>query len=136
MLRSHNYNTKQGNAVLNCIASLNGRHITVDEIAANLSQNGNSVGIATIYRWLEKLEQNGIVRKLFVDGVSGACFQYVTEAAGFHLMCARCGRLDDLKCNEVIDFENHVLQSHDFRIDTTRTVLYGKCAACAENEGK
>jgi len=136
MARVSKYTTKQGSTILSYLATLGNKYITVDELAAELSKNGNPVGITTIYRQLNKLEQGGKVRKLVVDGISGACYQYAGSACAdsLHLMCEGCGKLLDLNCLEVSGFEHHIMRYHQFRIDTAKTVLYGKCKHCAGEE--
>jgi Fur family ferric uptake transcriptional regulator len=136
MARATSYHTKQGRAVASYLAAHGDKHITVDEIAAALSGGGNPVGVTTIYRWLDKLERRGKVRKLVVDGIAGACFQYIggADADSLHLMCEDCGQLIDLPCYEASGFESHILRAHRFHVDITKTVLYGKCARCVEGE--
>ncbi|GHV48969.1 transcriptional repressor [Clostridia bacterium] len=132
MSRAGIYSTKQGEAVLSYFRTLGDTHTTVEQISAHFADNGIPIGITTIYRHLDKLEQNGSVRKLIVDGISGACYQYVSknESDSFHLKCERCGKLYRLDCHSVGEFENHILQSHEFHIDLAKTVLYGMCKDC------
>jgi Fur family ferric uptake transcriptional regulator len=131
--RQTGYNTKQGEAVLSYFRALGGETATVEQIAEYFAANGIPIGVTTIYRHIEKLERGGNVRKLLVDGIAGACYQYVDESGGdgFHLKCERCGRLYRLDCRSAGEFEAHILRSHEFRIDPVKTVLYGKCGDCA-----
>jgi Fur family ferric uptake transcriptional regulator len=130
--RPKGYNTKQGEAVLSYFAARGDTHTTVEQIADYFADNEIPIGVTTIYRHIEKLEQRGKVRKLVVDGISGACYQYVDEpeSDSFHLKCERCGKLYRLDCHSVGEFESHILKTHEFRIDPVKTVLYGKCKDC------
>jgi Fur family ferric uptake transcriptional regulator len=134
MARHNSYNTRQGDAVLNYVSSLGGKHATVDEISAHFAKSGRSVGVTTIYRQLEKLKQSGKVRKLIIDGISGACYQYVgeLEADSLRLKCDRCGKLYSLECGEADNLGRHILKSHKFRIDPAKTVFYGECDSCQD----
>ena len=133
MARTGRYTTKQGDTVLSYLASLGNSYITVEELSIKLAHDGNHMGLATIYRQLDKLEREGKVHKLFVDGIAGACYRYLCDdyASALHLMCNGCGVLLDLDCHEVDGFERHLLRHHKFNIDTSKTVLYGKCQYCA-----
>jgi len=134
MKRPANYTTKQREAVLAYIASLNGNHATAAQIAEYFENKKIPVSRTTIYRHLEKLTENGEVRKYTMDGISGACFQYITKGEEypehFHLKCENCGELIHLQCYTLDEVKNHVLNKHDFEINTKKIVLYGKCHNC------
>ena len=133
MSRPGNYTTKQGEAILSYIISLNGEHITAGQIAEHFDEIGFPVGLATIYRRLDKLEESGIVRKYILDGISGACYQYIIDEDSreyFHLKCEECGALMHLKCSLLDDVQHHVYEEHSFQINTMKTVFNGKCSRC------
>ena len=50
------YMTRQQGAVLACIASCPGGRATAMELAQRLRQEGQSVGLSTVYRQLETLK--------------------------------------------------------------------------------
>ncbi|MBQ1804557.1 MAG: transcriptional repressor, partial [Oscillospiraceae bacterium] len=57
------YITKQQKAVLTCIASHREQCVTAAELVEELRSSGEQVGLATVYRQLEKLERQGHVHK-------------------------------------------------------------------------
>ena len=59
---------------------------TADGLAALLQEQGTPVGKATIYRYLEALVEQGMVRKYVMEGAS-ACYQYIDAASA----CAQHG---------------------------------------------
>ncbi|MBP0966013.1 MAG: transcriptional repressor, partial [Oscillospiraceae bacterium] len=94
-------------------------------------------GAATIYRQLEKLEQDGLVRRYTLDDRGSACWQYGgaeakegTCRSHFHLKCTECGSLIHLDCGHLHEIAHHVEADHGFYIDPSRTVFYGICAKC------
>ena len=129
------YQTKQGKALLEYFRRQGSRHLSVQEIAAGLPEK---IGIATIYRQLDKLAAQGLVRKYVGDG-DPACYQYVGEDAKsclqhFHLKCASCGALIHLECQEMTRLIEHITKEHGFRTDLTRSAFYGTCAECQKKE--
>ncbi|MEL7565084.1 MAG: transcriptional repressor [Dehalobacterium sp.] len=133
MKRSANYHTKQSEAILTYIASLNGEHVTVDQIMKHFDKMDFPIGLTTIYRHLDKLVESGKVRKYTLDGVSGACYQYIIDEDKrmyFHLKCEDCGALFHLQCGVLDKIQQHVYEGHSFQINTIKTVFYGKCANC------
>lgn len=133
MKRPTSYNTKQSEAILSYIASLNGAHVTVGQIAEHFEGMGISVGLTTIYRHLEKLVDRGVVRRYAPEG-TGACYQYMERhddcGEHFHLKCESCGDLLHLKCDRLDDVKQHISDEHAFLINTMKVVLYGKCEKC------
>ncbi|MDD6490059.1 MAG: Fur family transcriptional regulator [Clostridia bacterium] len=132
------YKTKQREAILKYLVDNSDSHVTVCQIADYLSSNGNHVGVTTIYRHLEKLLEQGLVRKYTVDGSTGACFQYVQENSRcrehFHLKCEKCGCLIHLECSHLDELYEHIYDDHAFRINPFRTVFYGICKECSAKE--
>ena len=57
------YKTKQMTEILTFLKSVQGRHVTVNEICDFFREKGISVGTTTIYRQLEKMVKEGLVAK-------------------------------------------------------------------------
>jgi len=128
------YLTKQGRLIREYLEGLGGRHVSAQELAEGLPEK---VGISTIYRQLEKLEAQGLVRKYVNDG-EPACYQYAGETSGcgghLHLKCSACGRLIHLECEEFDKLAEHLYREHGFRTDPLRTSIFGVCRDCLEKE--
>lgn len=127
------YRTKQRDLILSCIAETGGKHFTAEDLAEKLDARQCHVGRATVYRCLDRLLAEGVIRKYTLDGKSGACYQYAAgTCAGehFHLKCVSCGRLFHADCTFLNRLAAHIRDEHDFAVDPTRTVFYGTCSAC------
>ena len=78
--------------------------------------------------------------KYNVDGTSSACFEYLGaeehchKTSCFHCKCEKCGKLIHLHCEDVVKLEQHLMDSHGFRMDPCRTVFYGLCEECRSAE--
>lgn len=132
------YSTKQQQAVLHCLEQRSGEPLTAAALTEDLRRSGSPVGLATVYRQLEKLEQLGRVHK--VNTEEGAFYQYCPHQAGgrrdcFLLRCEGCGRIVHLDCSHLQSLYDHLEAEHHFRIDSRRTILTGLCQACAGEEG-
>lgn len=135
MKRPYNYNTKQREAILAHIASLKGAHVTVNQIVQHFEDGNFSIGQTTIYRHLERLVQEGAVKKYLLDGIIGACYQYIEREDDnwnehYHLKCGECGELLHVRCDYVDGITSHIAENHDFQVDTNRTIFYGRCSNC------
>ena len=126
------YSTKQREAILGFLKE-NNAHITASDILYHLKNQGYKVSSATIYRALDKFEQEGIVKKMIVGEGTGACYQFVDGdccAEHFHLKCIKCGKLIHMSCEFLHSMEKHIFEDHGFTISSGRTVIYGVCQEC------
>ncbi len=134
------YRTKQKSCLLAYLETHADRHVTAAELVQALASDGTPVGTATVYRHLERLESDGLVRRYALDDRGSACWQYAGAESGeggcrshFHLKCTACGTLFHLDCDHLNEIAAHVAAEHGFAIDPGRTVFYGMCKTCAEN---
>lgn len=134
------YKTKQRESIWNFLQQNKDRHVGADDVVDYLKSQGNAVGKSTVYRFLEKLVDEGLVRKYYLEEGMGACFQLSGDSGEchrhYHLKCVECGRLLHVECDFLDEVQAHILERHQFRIDNCKTVLYGVCGACAEKRRK
>ena len=156
------YHTRQKDSILALLQEQEEQFLTVDEIRLRLTQDGISVGQSTVYRTVERLVaevRDGVVEirlvrrvdelvefeaVLVADGVvskvpsvdrSSARYCYVGRpetAAHGKLVCLQCGATRPLECHMLDELSQHLEGAHGFRIEPSRTVLYGLCAKCAD----
>lgn len=125
----NNYNTKQKKLILDCLISNSNHYVSVEDISRYLEKNGVQVGVTTIYRYLNTLEEKGILR---IENVKNTRrFQYIIEDCNnhYHLKCEKCGKTEHLECEELITLCNHVENEHGFVI-SHKNVIYGTCELC------
>lgn len=127
------YHTRQQEELLSFLRSHPG-HYTAADLCGHL---GGVIGTTTVYRQLDRLVQAGLVTKYIIDIGSPACFEYAEHHEEcFHCKCQQCGKLIHMHCHELPVLEQHILAHHGFAIDPARTVFYGLCRDCAqENAG-
>lgn len=130
------YTTKQSQAILRALERRKERPADARSLADDLRGEGISVGLATVYRQLERLAEAGLVHKITTD--TGALYQYCSrQAAGevcFLLRCQGCGRMEHLDCPQLRDLYRHIAAEHGFQVDPRRTILTGLCGPCADQE--
>ena len=131
------YQTKQHAAILQVLQGATG-HLTAMEICDRLRDAGQPVGSATVYRHLDRLVENGAVRKYIIEEGKGACYQYVGDHADcaqhYHLKCAVCGRLLHVECAYLDKVAAHILEHHGFQLENEKTVFYGVCRDCRQED--
>lgn len=128
------YHTKNKVKILNCFKENSDKHLTIEQI--NVLLNGE-VPLASIYRNVDDLLKDGLIRKYIVDNNNSACYQYAVdgnEHNHFHLLCSKCGKLIHLECHEVEHLISHIEEEHGFKVDVSKVTLYGLCPECQENK--
>ncbi len=134
MNRGH-YVTKQQIAIETFLRSHEGESFTVDMLCSELSQEGKSIGKATVYRSVERLVEE--CKAIAIPDVELGCNRYSAteeDSAAMYLMCDSCHKVKPLHCNVIDRFISHVADEHDFLPDNQKTIMYGKCNECGDNE--
>lgn len=126
------YKTRQRELVASCLASNAGRYLTIDEVLAFITAEGERIGRTTVYRALETMAQDGSALKASIPG-GEASYRFAEESVAGQLVCLHCGNASPLDCHMARDLAEHVYEHHGFQMDPARTVLYGLCQRCMED---
>ena len=131
------YATRQREQILNYLRQHAEEHTTADELLEHLRQSGTPLSKATVYRTLERLEQQNIIRRYQLGARQRACYQYILgeDCHGhFHLKCVECGQLFHVECSLLEQTSAHIGEHHDFTVDPSKTVFYGRCGRCSNHK--
>ncbi|MCR5845527.1 MAG: transcriptional repressor [bacterium] len=129
--RRGTYRTKQRDAIASYLAEKADRYLSVDEVWAGVSAGPENAGRSTVYRTLEAMFASGAALKAMTPS-GEARYRMAVGDASTQLVCLNCGHALPLDCSMLADFSAHMLDHHGFKIDATRTVLYGICEKCRE----
>jgi Fur family ferric uptake transcriptional regulator len=119
-------------AVVSALDEL-GCSVTAQEISDRLRERGQGVGVASIYRALQLLDDMRLVRRVDV-GEPVARYEPVHPDGEHHhhLVCDRCGRtvtFADPKLEAAID---DVSERVGYVVDSHDVTLRGTCGECAD----
>ncbi len=133
-------NTKQSTERLELLKENKNRQMTADGVYSEMRLKGSTVGRTTVYRHLDKLYADGVVRRFLTGENSAACFQYIDNPKHchnhYHLRCNKCGKLIHTDCDFLNELAGDIKDEHSFYLDTEKTVIYGVCERCAKEKGK
>lgn len=131
MQKKAEYKTQQKEEIVSWLKEHPGQHVTVAELCAQMEK---PVGMATVYRQLDKLVEAGLVMKYVLGPNTPACFSYGEHVRGeeevFHCRCEKCGTLFHVRCRELAGLARHLEEGHGFHLLPARTVFYGICSDC------
>lgn len=126
------YKTKQREKILLCLQHNRGNNLSVDKLLEKLTEEGSVVGKTTIYRYLDKLVASGQVQK-YTDAETHVSSYEISSGnchSHLHLKCIKCGNVIHLDCDHIDSFKSHIMETHKFKINNIKTVLYGECEKC------
>ena len=103
-------------------------HITPQDVARRVQRRMPAVNASTVYRTLEMLEQEGVVKHSHLE--RGAEYHRAGEGEHVHLTCSRCGAEDDLSLAEAESLRRVITEHRGFEPDLTHFAISGLCAAC------
>jgi Fur family ferric uptake transcriptional regulator len=121
--------TKQQSAVLEALQAYEG-FVSAQDIHAQLRSAGATVGLATVYRALQRIVDEG--RADAVRSEAGEVgYRACSRGHHHHLMCRHCGRAVELEGPQIERWARQVARTHGFT-DVEHTVeLFGTCDDCA-----
>ncbi|MBQ9900290.1 MAG: transcriptional repressor [Acholeplasmatales bacterium] len=125
------YNTKSREVIKEEIKKITDG-FTIKELKNVLDSKNIKIGLTTIYRTMDILEYEGIVKKFF-DENNIAHYKYVNDCSSerhFYLKCSKCEKIYHVDCSCIDELSIHIMQRHKFMIDTRNIILSGICDNC------
>jgi Fe2+ or Zn2+ uptake regulation protein len=104
-------------------------HLTPEQVLAELGPELPSLSPATIYSTLDLLDELGFVRRVPTPR-GGTVYDPRTDAH-HHVICRRCGRIQDLEAPVDLSAASEAAAAGGFTVDHGELQLSGLCADCA-----
>lgn len=122
--------TRQQRSVL---AALNAENsfISAQELHAQMHQDGDPVGLATVYRALASFAEEKTIDVIRTDD-GEALYRACSAEHHHHLVCRDCGKTVEVSAEDIEDWATQVAQHHGFSNMFHTIELFGSCNACAE----
>jgi Fur family ferric uptake transcriptional regulator len=117
--------------ILDLMESSSVRHQSAEDIYQSLRDEGEEVGLATVYRVLTQFEAAGLVTRHHFEG-GQAVFELNREGHHDHLVCVGCGKVEEF-VDEIIEAQQaKIAEDKGYKITDHSLILYGKCKECQE----
>lgn len=120
--------TRQRKAVREALAA-SAEFVSAQALHQTLRTDGSSVGLATVYRALAALAEEGEADALQSGGE--VLYRACTPTHHHHLICRGCGRTVELEATAVERWAAQVAAEHGFTEPEHVVDIFGCCAACA-----
>ncbi|EOC99946.1 Fur family transcriptional regulator [Caldisalinibacter kiritimatiensis] len=124
--------TTQRRIIVDVIAENQGGHLSPEEIYDKVKDKYPEIGLATVYRTLQLLEELNIVYKLnFNDG----CSRYELNTCSgdhhhHHLICLNCGKVIEVEVDLLENLEEEIEKEGEFKVVDHNVKFFGYCKDC------
>lgn len=128
--------TSQREAILSTLYE-NPQHFTSENLYLLVKQQYPqlSIGIATVYRTLSLLEENGLVSSISL-GIQGKKFEIANKPHHDHLICESCGKIVEFENEKIEELQYQIAKENGFVLTDHLMQLYGICTECQKNKSK
>ena len=126
--------TRQREIVLNILYHSD-THFTPESLYMEIKRKepNLNVGIATVYRTLNLLEDSQMVTSLSF-GAAGKKFELANKPHHDHLICKNCGKIVEFE-NSIVERQQALIaKEHKFKLTGHLMQLYGICETCAQSK--
>ncbi|OGT43224.1 MAG: transcriptional repressor [Gammaproteobacteria bacterium RIFCSPHIGHO2_12_FULL_40_19] len=108
-------------------------HMSAESIHQQLKEQGDDVGLATVYRVLTQFETAGLIRRHNFEG-GFSVFEIEQGHHHDHIVCERCGIVKEF-CDDVIEKrQTEIANESGFKITEHHHTIYGICRRCQKNK--
>ena len=121
--------TRQAGALASVLASLPG-FLSAQQIHAELRRRGERIGLATVYRHLQVLSEDGRVDTIRDPGGETLYRRCRSEAHHHHLICRSCGASVEVEGRVVEHWADKVAAEAGFTAVDHTVELFGLCPRC------
>lgn len=121
--------TKQRQAVLDELTRVTDFR-SAQQIFEDLHSQGHRVGLATVYRSLQGLAEDGRVDTLRSSDGESLYRSCTSNHHHHHLVCRECGFTKEIEQSQIESWVTRVAQAHGFTGVEHSLELFGTCSTC------
>lgn len=112
--------------ILNLFENSSVRHLSAEDVYKELLNEGEDIGLATVYRVLTQFEQAGLLERHHFES-GKAVFELSSDAHHDHLVCLQCGRVEEFYDAEIEKRQIKIAKDRGFSLQEHSLSLYADC---------
>ncbi|MCK5728625.1 MAG: ferric iron uptake transcriptional regulator [Methylococcales bacterium] len=105
------------------------RHLTAEQVYKILLEEGEDIGLATIYRVLTQFETAGLVTRHHFEG-GNSVFELDSGKHHDHIVCIKCGKVDEFVDPIIEEHQAKIADKLGYSLTDHSLYLYGFCSDC------
>ena len=115
--------------ILELLSRAGHSHLSAEDIHRVLTQSGEEIGVATVYRVLTQFEEAGLVIRHHFEGES-AVFELNEGEHHDHLVCIQCGKVEEFVDESIEERQREIAQQFQYAMVDHVMNIYGVCPKC------
>ena len=117
--------------ILSFLENSSQNHWSAEAMHQALIDEGNEIGLATVYRVLTQFEAASLVTRHYFEG-GRSIFELNQGEHHDHLVCVACGRVDEF-VDDVIEQRQHAIAKEaGYQMLDHALNIYGLCQSCSD----
>ncbi len=110
-------------------------HLRAEDLYRILTEQGDEIGLATIYRVLGQFEAAGLIKKQHFSE-DHAVFEMDRGEHHDHLVCVKCNAVEEFVDLEIENRQAEIAKRFGYEITDHSLCLYGICVKCKPSHSK
>lgn len=117
--------------ILDMLESSRNKHLSAEDMYKALLDDGEEIGLATVYRVLTQFETAGLVNRHHFEG-GNSVFELCQDEHHDHILCVKCGRVDEFYDEVIEQRQKAIAEKKGYKMTGHSLYIYGVCKPCAK----
>lgn len=113
--------------ILGLLEKSSSRHLTPESIYRQLTESGEVIGLATVYRALAQFEAAGLITRHHFEG-GQTVYELERGPHHDHIVCIHCGRVEEFYDKLIEERQHEIATKLGFKLSDHALTLYGECS--------
>jgi Fur family transcriptional regulator, ferric uptake regulator len=111
--------------ILSLLQCPENQHISAEDLYKKLLEQGDEVGVATVYRVLNQFDDAGIVTRHHFEG-GKSVFELANQHHHDHLVCLTCGEVIEFNDDLIEKQQKLIAQKYGIKLTNHSLYLFGE----------
>jgi Fur family ferric uptake transcriptional regulator len=111
--------------ILSLLQRPENQHISVEDLYKKLLEQGDEVGVATVYRVLNQFDDAGIVTRHHFEG-GKSVFELANQEHHDHLVCLTCGEVIEFNDDLIENQQKLIAEKYGIKLTNHSLYLFGE----------
>lgn len=112
--------------ILEIMQDPDNQHIGAEDVYKKLLEQDEEIGLATVYRVLNQLDDAGIIHRHHFEG-GKSVFELSQKSHHDHLVCLDCGKVIEFEDPIIEKRQEDIAKENGIELTNHSLYLYGRC---------
>ncbi|MDG2915209.1 ferric iron uptake transcriptional regulator [Bisgaard Taxon 10/6] len=103
------------------------QHFSAEDVYKLLLEQGEEIGLATVYRVLNQFDEAHILVRHNFEG-NKSVFELAPLEHHDHIICVDCGKVFEFNDKVIEERQKEISKEHGIQLESHSLYMYGKCA--------